>query len=150
MQHQHAEGEVPGGCHSIHRSSRILNTDGIATMSSAVTSLGARSDDSFLDTSNEVAGCFLSLYLEPEKTSLVGRSPSQQRDGKAKEDVDMSASGGQQPTVAHEVSGSIVLGEAVRVVTVLLTQHQFNNVLSPKLPESVLGSVCKSTSYVCK
>lgn len=94
-------------------------------MSSAVASLGARSDDSFLETSNEVAGCFLSLYLEPEKTSLVGRSPSQQRDGKAKEDVDMSASGGQQPTVAHEVSSSIVLCEAVCVATVLLTQHQF-------------------------
>ena len=116
-------------------------------MSSAVASLGARSDDSFLETSNEVASCFLSLYLEPEKTSLVGRSPSQQRDGKGKEEVDMSASGGQQPTVALEVSSCIVLCESVCVVTVLLTQHQLCP-LSPKLPKSMLGSACKSTSYV--
>ena len=80
-------------------------------MSSAVASLGARSDDSFLDTSNEVASCFLSLYLEPEKTSLVDRSPSQEKEGKVVSKAGASVPGGQQPTVAHEVSSSILLCE---------------------------------------
>lgn len=86
-----------------HKSVRLY-----AIMSSVVASLGARSDDSFLDTSNEVASCFLSLYLEPERTSLVDRSPSE---GKVVSKAGASGAGDQQPSVPLEVSSSLLLCE---------------------------------------
>ena len=46
-------------------------------MTTVVASLGGGSDDSFLHDSQEVASCFLQLYLPEESDTLASRSPAQ-------------------------------------------------------------------------
>jgi len=94
---------------SVYNSSTCLCSEtstGIILMTTVVANLGGGSDDSFLQQSQEVASCFLQLYLPKESDTLISRSPAQQR---ATSEVSSSVASGtvadaSQDQLAVEVS----------------------------------------------